>query len=258
MAPVINTTTSDPKSSEISPEDLATLDPTQIPRHIAIIQDGSRRWAQQNELPLEQGHREGVQATVRTVRAASAIGVKTLTLYTFSTENWSRPQQEVSFLMALLEMGLIDLQEEMKAQNVRLHAIGDLAGLPDHVRTQLEKTIAYTSDGQGIEVILAINYGSRDEMRRAIVTMLQDQRKGRLNEQDLDENKIATYLDTAKWGDPELFIRTSGECRLSNFLLWQLSYGELYFTDTLWPDFGADPLLKAIRDYQKRSKRLGS
>lgn len=243
---------------EFSPEDLATLEAVHIPRHIAIIQDGSRRWAQQREGSLELGHREGMRATVRAVRAAAELGVRVLTLYSFSTENWSRPEEEVAFLMALLEHGLVELQEEMAAQGVRMHAIGDLVGLPTRVRKQIEKTIAYTSGGTGIEVVLAVNYGSRDEIRRAAVRMLGDQRDGLLTEKDLDERKFASYLDTAPWGDPELLIRTSGEYRISNFLLWQMSYSELYFTDVLWPDFRPQHLLQAIRDYQKRSKRLGA
>lgn len=199
-----------------------------------------------------------MHATVRVVRAASELGVRVLTFYAFSTENRLRPKEEVDGLMAVLELGLIQFQEEMVAQGVRLYAIGDLDRLPPRVFRQIENTVAYTSKGTGIEVVLAINYGSRDEIRRATVRMLQDQRSGLLHEQDLDETKFASYLDTARWRDPELLIRTSGECRISNFLLWQMSYSEFYFTDTLWPDFDAQHLTAAIQEFQQRSMRLGT
>lgn len=243
---------------KLTTEDIATLNSASIPRHIAIIQDGNRRWATQRGESLAHGHRSGMQATLEIIRTAAQLGVRTLTLYSFSTENWSRSAEEVAFLMTLLEMSLVELQDEMITQGVRLQVIGDLTPLPESLRLQIEKSIAATHHGTAIEVVLAINYGSRDELKRAAQRMIRDQQAGRLDVDRLDEATFASYLDTASFVDPELLIRTSGESRISNFLLWQISYAELYFTQTLWPDFTPKHLLEAIREYQTRTKRLGA
>lgn len=239
-------------------DELRALDRTAIPRHIAIIPDGNRRWAQQQGASPAMGHRQGSQVVADTVKAAAELGVQVVTLYAFSTENWSRPKEEIEFLMALLEASLLESEAWMISGGVQLHAIGDLSVLPSRVLKQLESSIAKTQQGRGLHFNLAVNYGGRDEIRRAVGKIVRACKEGRLPEEQIDELQIASYMDTARWGDPDLLIRTSGECRVSNFLLWQLSYSEFYFTETLWPDFTPKHLLQAIVEYQRRAKRWGS
>lgn len=238
-------------------DDLAFLDLEKVPRHIAIIMDGNRRWAKQNGLPLMMGHWEGAETLMEIVRAASELGVKTLTVFAFSTENWQRSDAEVQELMRLLEMSLFKNKELMVQEGVCLHAIGDLSKLPDNVRDVFEETKKATEGGRKVNLVLAMNYGSRDEIRRVILSLLKEHEQKKICPESLTEELIAGYLDTSAWGDPDLLIRTSGEHRVSNFLLWQISYAELYITDVPWPEFNAKELLKAVLSYQTRTRRLG-
>jgi undecaprenyl diphosphate synthase len=229
-----------------------------IPHHVAIIPDGNRRWAMnQNTDNVVQGHLAGVEKVMDIVEAAADIGIKVLTFYTFSTENWQRPKLEVDALMDILESYLVDQRPRMLASGVRLNTIGDIKGLPQRVQEKLKETLEATSHCSRIDLILALNYGSRDEIKRAVGLILDDYSLQRLKREDLTEKLIGNYLDTAKWPDPDLFIRASGEQRISNFLLWQLSYTELYMPHVLWPDFTPHHLFEAIVHYQKRQRRFG-
>jgi undecaprenyl diphosphate synthase len=228
-----------------------------IPEHIAIIPDGNRRWARRKGLPAMVGHAQGAVALQNIVGAAAKYGIKTLTVYTFSTENWSRSNEEVDTLLKLFKKNLIDLREMMVAQGVRFDTIGDLSRFPEDLLKELQKTKEATKEGTQIELVLAMNYGGRDEICRAVKTILEECAGSGFKDLNLTESTFARYLDTAKWKDPELFIRTSGEKRLSNFLLWQLSYAEVYITEVLWPDFDEKELQKALIDFQKRERRRG-
>jgi undecaprenyl diphosphate synthase len=228
-----------------------------IPKHIAIIMDGNRRWAKQRGFNSIYGHWKGSEVITGLVRFASHIGVQVLTLYAFSTENWTRPKEEVDELMKLIAFYLKENTQFMIEESVRLETIGDLSRLPDFVQETLQETKELTQGGSKITLVLALNYGGRDEMKRAFIHMLDDIESGVIAKKDVTESLIAGYLDTAHLGDPDLFIRTSGEQRLSNFLLWQLSYTEVYVTDVLWPDFAQEDLLDAICAFQKRNRRLG-
>lgn len=240
-----------------SQEELLLLDPARIPSHIAIIMDGNRRWAKRQGFPPMLGHWCGAETLSNVVRAASELGVKALTVYVFSTENWNRSFIETQALMHLLKSYLHRKLPSMLKEGIRLSAIGDLTRLSSDIRQVLEKTIEQTSRGQTIELILAISYGGRDEMRRAICAMIKDCLNGKLSQDSLSEESIIRYLDTAGRPDPELLIRTGGESRLSNFLLWQTSYTEMFISKILWPDFTARDLLDAIIEYQKRESRRG-
>ena len=203
------------------------------------------------------GHAQGAVALQNVVRAAAKLGVKTLTVYTFSTENWSRSEEEVDTLLRLLKKNLLDLRGMMVEEGVRFETIGNLARFPNDLLEELYATKEATKEGKQIELVLAMNYGGRDEICRAVKTILEDLAKGEFKDLNLTESTFARYLDTSKWKDPELFIRTSGEKRLSNFLLWQLSYSEVYITEVLWPDFDEKELNRAIIDFQKRERRCG-
>lgn len=231
------------------------LDPHRIPRHIAIIMDGNGRWAKARGLDRTMGHQEGA-ATVRNItEAASDLGVKYLTLYTFSTENWNRPVPEVEALMALI---IESLEEELfMKNNVRMRVIGDRGRLPDFVRKSLERCENNTARNTGMTMVLALSYSSKWEITEAVRTLAAKAAKGEIKPEEIDENAISETLATHFMPDPELLIRTGGECRLSNYLLWQSAYSELYFTDTFWPDFNPDCLKQAIADYQNRERRFG-
>jgi len=233
------------------------LDPANIPRHIAIIMDGNRRWARKRGMPAFFGHRAGASNLHRIVQAAANAGIKVVTVYSFSTENWNRSAAEVYGLFHIFKIYLRQKREEMIAQGVRLQAIGDLSRLPKDVLLEVEEARKATSHCCRIELVLALNYGGRDDIRRAAISLLEDFTKGKIAKEAVSEEMFASYLDTASWGDPDLFIRTSGEWRISNFLLWQLSYSEVYITDVLWPDFDERQLLLALEDYQQRERRLG-
>ena len=229
-----------------------------VPSHIAVIPDGNRRWAKkQSTLSLMKGHWAGASVVTSIVEAASDLGVKTLTIYAFSTENWSRPALEVKTLMEVFAHFLRENRERMREKGVRFTTIGDLTPFPPKIREEIALTKEMTALGEKIELVLAMNYGARDEMRRAFTSMATDLEEGRLAKEQISEKVITRYLDTASYKDPELLIRTSGEQRISNFLLWQMAYTEVFVTDVLWPDFTPRDLFGAVLDFQKRHRRLG-
>jgi undecaprenyl diphosphate synthase len=233
------------------------LDLARIPKHVAIIMDGNRRWAKNQGLSPMVGHWKGAEVLRLISESAANIGIKVLTVYAFSTENWSRGAEEVHSLMKLFEMYLRSQKDHMVASGVKLDVIGDIDRLPLSVKETVRDVKAATANGSRIELVLALNYGARDDIKRAVVSILEDVEKGVLSKKDVSEKLIASYLDTAKWEDPELLIRTSGEKRLSNFLLWQISYAEVHYVDVLWPDFNEEALLDAILEFQKRDRRTG-
>ncbi|MBM3199250.1 MAG: isoprenyl transferase [Chlamydiae bacterium] len=228
-----------------------------IPKHIAIIMDGNRRWAKEKGLPLFYGHWHGADVIMDIVKFAAELGVETLTLYAFSTENWTRPHKEVKELMRLVAFYLRKKKKVMIEESVKLETIGDLSKLPVDVQERLKETKEATALSSKIRLVLALNYGGRDEIRRAVVKIAEDLEQKKIVKEHISEALIGSYLDTASFGDPDLFIRTSGEQRLSNFLLWQMSYAEVYLTKVLWPDFDRRELLRAILEFQKRERRRG-
>jgi undecaprenyl diphosphate synthase len=229
----------------------------EIPRHIAIIMDGNGRWAKKRGLPRIAGHSEGVESVRDTVEACGQLGVQYLTLYAFSTENWKRPKEEVSLLMRLLLKALKDETDRLNTNNVRIQAIGDLAALPHEVQNELLDDIQKTKDNTGLTLILALSYSGRWDITRAVRRIAQDLDAGRVREADITEELVGRYISTSDIPDPDLLIRTSGEFRISNFLLWQLAYTEIYITPRFWPGFRRDELYAAVRDYQKRERRFG-
>lgn len=237
--------------------DVPKLDMERIPKHIAIIMDGNRRWAKGQGLPAMVGHWHGAEALSKLVENASSLGVKVLTVYAFSTENWNRSQEEVDSLLKLFRMYLVGNKDRMIREGVRLGTIGDTRRFPAQVKETIDDVKKATSGGDKIDLVLAINYGARDDIRRAFISMVEDCERGRIHKEDITEALISRYLDTAPWGDPDLLIRTSGESRLSNFLLWQISYAEVYITDVLWPDFDDQELIRAVAAFQKRVRRVG-
>lgn len=228
-----------------------------IPGHIAIIMDGNGRWATERGQLRFFGHCAGVTAVQTIVEAARSLGVRHLTLYAFSTENWQRPESEVSGLMTLLQSYLKSELQDMLRNKIRLRCLGDAAQLPKEVRTILEETMAKTAHCTGMNLNLALNYGSRAEILRAVQALARACEEKKLHWADIEEAHFVRELYSAPQPDPDLLIRTGGECRLSNFLLWQLSYAELYFTEVKWPDFGRDELIEAIRAYNARQRRFG-
>jgi undecaprenyl diphosphate synthase len=228
-----------------------------LPSHVAVIMDGNGRWAQQRGLERIFGHQQAVNSVRSIIEAAAELGIKYLTLYAFSTENWSRPDDEVSALMGIMVQSLNNETETLIKNNIKLSAIGDLQRLSDDVRGRLMETINLTSSGTGLNLIVGLSYGSRWEIIEAVKKISADVYRGELKSETINEEIFEQYLCTKGVPDPELMIRTSGELRISNFLLWQLAYTELYFTDTLWPDFGKEDLYRAIIDFQKRERRFG-
>jgi len=233
------------------------LENLNIPEHVAIILDGNGRWAKKRMLPRTAGHRAGSKNVRKIVEAAADIGIKYLTVYAFSTENWKRPKEEVDALMSLLREYLETCIEEASENNMRVRVIGDKSGLSDDIVMKINELEEVSKNYDKITFTIAINYGSRDEMTRAMRAMAKDCAEGRFSADDIDEKRFEGYLDTKGMPDPDLLIRTSGEERLSNFLLWQLGYAEFYFTDVLWPDFDKDELMKAIVKYNGRERRFG-
>ena len=219
--------------------------------------DGNRRYAKRERLAIKKGHEMGAENLDEILREAQSQGVKTLTLYTFSTENWNRSALEVKALLALLERFLRDKRTQLVNDGVRLKAIGAIEAFPAGVKKELYATIEATAQCQGIDLVLALNYGARDEIVRAAKRLVSDAKEGKVAIEEISESLFSHYLDTAPWPDPDLFIRTSGEMRLSNFLLWQMSYTELYMTKTLWPEFGPAEFKAALEDYAKRERRRG-
>lgn len=233
------------------------IDKTRLPRHIAIIMDGNGRWAKERGKERSYGHRQGVESVRTITRAAGNLGIKYLTLYTFSTENWSRPEEEVHALMALMVMAIERETPDLMKNNVRLTAIGDLERMPAEVRERLSRCMEQTASNTGITLVLALSYSSRWEIVRAARFMAAEAAAGRLLPEQIDEQLVSSALTTSDIPDPDLLIRTGGECRISNFLLWQAAYSELYFTPQYWPDFDEESLYKAICDYQSRERRFG-
>jgi undecaprenyl diphosphate synthase len=234
------------------------IDPTRLPAHIAVIMDGNGRWAGRRRLPRVAGHRAGIGPVRSTVETCARLGVKVLTLYAFSVENWKRPRAEVETLWRLLRYYLKQELPDLQRNDIRLQAIGRLEALPPQVRRELESGVEATSANRGLQVNLAINYGGRAEIVDAVNAALDMARlDGSIGSLRIDEDLIATNLYTATSPDPDLLIRTSGEMRISNFLLWQIAYAELYVTETLWPDFTRADLLQAVLEYQKRDRRYG-
>ncbi len=236
----------------------ADLDARRLPAHIAIIMDGNGRWARSRNLPRIEGHRAAIQAVRDTVEAAAELGISFLTLYAFSTENWQRPEEEVSALMGLLHFMLDQEEERLISNNIRLHAIGAWETmLPPSLANRIHRAVARTAAGHRMTLTLALSYGGRQEILLAARTLARAAREGRLNPDNIDENLFKTHLWTRDLPEPELLIRTSGEQRISNFLLWDIAYTEFYFTPVLWPDFRRQHLYEAIWVYQQRERRFG-
>jgi len=233
------------------------LDTANLPSHIAIIMDGNGRWAKKRLLNRVKGHKKGAE-TVRTiVRTCREIGISTLTLFAFSTENWSRPKAEVNALMNFLKQFLESERSELIKNNIRLNAIGQIERLPDKVQTALHDTVFLTQKNNDMLLNLALSYGGRSEIVAMVQNIASKVKQGKIDIDTINSELIADHLYTKKIPDPDLLIRTSGEMRISNFLLWQISYSEIFFTETLWPDFGKDELLEIIKDYQSRERRFG-
>jgi undecaprenyl diphosphate synthase len=233
------------------------INPEKLPKHIAIIMDGNGRWAQKRGNNRVFGHQNGVAAVRDTVEAAAELGIGYLTLYAFSTENWRRPRTEIDALMSLLVSTINKETKTLQENNVRLAAIGDINGLPKNVGQHLKKAINDTRDNTGLVLVLALSYSSRWEITNAVKQIAVKVEKGELSAGDINSSLFEKFLNTTGFPEPELLIRTSGEYRISNFLLWQIAYSELYFSDTLWPDFRREHLYEAIISYQKRERRFG-
>lgn len=233
------------------------IDQNNLPRHIAIIMDGNGRWAKQHTMGRIRGHKKGAQAVKTTVTACREIGIQCLTLFAFSSENWGRPKEEVNALMSLLTDYLDKEAPTLQKQEIMLTTIGDVERLYPSVKKKLLEVKKLTGKNRKMVLNLALSYGSRDEIIFAVKKMISDNQEGKLDVDAIDNDTVGRYLYTNNIPDPDLLIRTSGEYRISNFLLWQLAYSELYFTDVLWPDFKKDDLLKAIAVYQRRERRFG-
>jgi len=242
----------------LDPQEVLGLARERLPRHIAIIMDGNGRWAKQRDLPRVRGHERGAQTVRGIVTHCARLGIEALTLYSFSTENWKRPRDEVDFLMGLYVRYLIAERDMIMNNNLRFMHVGRRAGLPEAVLKEMDKTIELSSGNTGLKLCLALNYGSRDEIVDAVRLIAKQVQDGKLGPSDIDERLISSSLYTAALPDPDLLIRTASEHRVSNFLLWQISYAELYVCEKLWPDFGPDDLNTAIRDYAGRERRLGA
>ena len=228
-----------------------------VPRHIAIIMDGNGRWAAERGLPRAEGHRQGVDSVRRTVKAALELGVTHLTLFSFSSENWSRPRQEIHDLFGLMRRFVRRDLADLHKNGVRIRVIGTRSGLDDDIMRLIDDAVLLTKDNSALNLTIAFNYGSRDEIARAAARMAEAVAEGTLDVSDITPERFGSYLDTADLPDPDLLIRTSGELRLSNFLLWQLAYSELVFVDTYWPYFLLSTLAAAIAEYQRRTRRFG-
>jgi undecaprenyl diphosphate synthase len=233
------------------------LDLNKLPRHVAIIMDGNGRWAKKKGNPRIYGHRNAITAVRETVEAAGELGIEYLTLYAFSTENWNRPRTEIDALMSLLVATIYNETKTLVENNVRLRVIGDFASLPEQVALNLHEAIERTKNNTGLNLVTALSYSSRWEIVEAVKKISEAVKQGILKSKDITSEIFESYLNTAHIPDPELLIRTSGEYRVSNYLLWQIAYTELYFTPTLWPDFRREHFYKAIADYQSRERRFG-
>ncbi len=235
----------------------AQIDRNKLPHHVAVIMDGNGRWAKRKGNVRIFGHQNGVKAVRQITEAAGELGVEYLTLYAFSTENWNRPKGEVDALMGLFVNAIQNETENLLKNNVRLSVIGELSDLPASVLKQLQSAIDYTADNTGLNLVIAVSYSGRWEITSAVKKIVKDVRAGNLDPEHIDDSVFESYLNTSTIPDPELLIRTSGEKRISNFMLWQLAYTELYFTPVLWPDFRKEHFYEAILDFQRRDRRFG-
>lgn len=249
------------KDLSFTEEKVRLLNDMPIPHHVAIMMDGNRRWAQKQFSSKKNdpfvGHWAGAKCIFAVVEAAKEIGIKVLTLWAFSTENWKRSPLEVQLLMHIFEQYLRDMSSKMVEKGVKLSVIGDLAPLSEGIKNQIALTEEATMGGREIELVIAFNYGGKDDLKRAFLKITEKLENKEITKEAIDENLIAGYLDTAKWPDPDLIIRTSGENRVSNFMLWQLAYSEIYVTELLWPDFRPVHLVEAVINYQGRQRRRG-
>ncbi|MCG6973684.1 MAG: isoprenyl transferase [Desulfobacterales bacterium] len=243
-------------SNPSSPTD-TNIDPQNLPVHVAVIMDGNGRWAKKRLLNRIKGHEKGSETVRTVVRTCREIGIRVLTLYAFSTENWRRPQSEIAALMALLKKFLISERKEMLDNNIRLNAIGQVERLPEDVRRELHRSMKLTEKNDGMILNLALSYGGRAEIVKAIQEIARDIKSGGLDADSITPDLISKHLYTGTMPDPDLLIRTSGEMRISNFLLWQIAYTEICVTDTLWPDFSKEELLRILKNYQERERRFG-
>jgi undecaprenyl diphosphate synthase len=233
------------------------LDPEKLPRHLAIIMDGNGRWAQERMLKRIVGHRKGVETVKTIVEESSLLGIKYLTLFAFSSENWLRPKTEVRALMALLKAYLAKETSRMMTNNIRFAVIGDRTDLPEDVNKAVSEAIAKTSQNTGMVLTLALSYGSRQEIIQAVTLLVDNVLTGKISREKISEELVSSYLYTSEIPDPDFLIRTSGEMRISNFLLWQIAYSELYFTEVNWPDFSKEEFYNALANYQARERRYG-
>ena len=233
------------------------IDKSRMPRHVAIIMDGNGRWAKKQGLARMYGHKQGVETVHRITETAAEMGIQYLTLYTFSTENWNRPKEEVDALMTLLVDTIAKETPTLMKNNVRLLTIGDTERLPEGAKRKFEQCMEETSGNTGLRLVIALSYSARWEITNAMQEAVRKAQAGALKAEDVNEELVSSLMTTASMPDPDLLIRTSGELRISNFLLWQLAYSELYFTDCLWPEFTEEEFCKAIVDYQHRERRFG-
>lgn len=236
---------------------LQSIDRSRLPKHIAIIMDGNGRWAKERGQDRVYGHHEGVLSVRDIVNGCAELGISYLTLYAFSTENWNRPKEEVNALMELLVNTIRKEVDELKKNNIKLHVIGDIASLPEICQKELDEAKEITSGNNGLNLVLALSYSSRWEITEAAKKLAADVQSGKLKAEEINDSQFQNYLSTAGIPDPELMIRTSGEHRISNFLLYQLAYAELYFTNVHWPEFRKQNLYEALLDYQQRERRFG-
>jgi len=233
------------------------IDPAKLPYHIAIIMDGNGRWAKKKLMNRVHGHEKGAETVRTAITACRELGIKILTLYAFSTENWSRPQKEVNALMKLLKKFIISEKDDLNNKNIKLNVIGQKERLPQDVQDELDSAIRKTQNNNQMTLNLALSYGAREEITQAVKKIARSVSQGKLQPEEVNEEVISSSLYTAGMPDPDLLIRTSGEMRVSNFLLWQIAYSELFITKTLWPDFTRDEFITMLRDYQKRDRRFG-
>lgn len=230
---------------------------TNLPRHVAIIMDGNGRWAKSNNIPRIFGHKEGIESVKDIVRASSNIGIKYLTLYAFSIENWRRPDDEVNGLMKLLDKFMKSEIDELHRNNVKIQLIGKISSLPKFAQDTLHMAVKKTENNEGLNLVLALSYGARWDIVRAVQLISMDVRRGKLSPEDINEETFSKFLSTNEFPDPDLMIRTSGEFRISNFLLWELAYSEIYISDKLWPKFRKEDLYEALYNFLKRERRFG-
>ncbi len=245
-------------NSSVSPPVPDGLDVSKLPGHVAIIMDGNGRWAEKRLMNRIKGHKAGAETVRRIVRTCREIGIPLLTLYAFSTENWQRPEIEVAALMSLLKKFLDSERKEMIENNIRLNAIGQIENLPEDVRISLKRTMELTEKNEGMILNLALSYGGRAEIVDMVKAIAGKARDGKMDPDSITPEIVADHLYTSGMPDPDLLIRTSGEMRISNFLLWQIAYTEIFITDTLWPDFGKDEFIKILIDFQRRERRFGN